>query len=91
MIGKDLFRVLKQKMGENFESFISEKITVVPGDITFKDLGINDPNLKEELLRDVDVIVNLAATTNFDERYTIAIFFHRKLDTLLNPYIEIAE
>jgi len=62
--------VLKQKMGANFNPFISEKVTVVPGDLSYKDLGIKDPDLMEELLREVDVIINLAATTNFDERYT---------------------
>ncbi|XP_057534115.1 alcohol-forming fatty acyl-CoA reductase-like [Amaranthus tricolor] len=69
VIGKALFKVLKQKMGSNFNSFISEKIKVVPGDITCEDLGIKDSNIKEEILKEVDVIVNLAATTNFDERY----------------------
>ena len=58
-------------MGSNFNSFISEKIKVVPGDITCEDLGIKDSNIKEEILKEVDVIVNLAATTNFDERYTL--------------------
>ena len=70
MIGKDLFRVLKQKMDTNFESFIAKKVTVVPGDISCKDMGIKDPNLEDELLKDTDVIVNLAATTKFIERYT---------------------
>ena len=70
VIGKDLFKVLKQKMNANFECFISKTVTVVPGDITHKDLGIKDSNLEEELLRDVDVVVNLAATTKFIERYS---------------------
>ena len=70
MIGKELFIVLKQKMGGNFDSFISKKVMVVPGDITHKDLGINEPSLKDELLTNIDVIVNLAATTKFIERYT---------------------
>ncbi|GMH11123.1 hypothetical protein Nepgr_012964 [Nepenthes gracilis] len=76
VIGKDLFRVLKQKMGRNFSSFISEKITVVPGDISHEDLAIKDPNLIEEMKRDIDVIVNLAATTNFDERYDISLYLN---------------
>ena len=76
MLGKDLFRVLKQKMGANFESFISEKIMVVPGDITCKNLGIKDPKLNDELFRDIDVIVNLAATTNFDERYDVSLYLN---------------
>ncbi|XP_048444880.1 fatty acyl-CoA reductase 3-like isoform X2 [Pyrus x bretschneideri] len=54
-------------------SIISEKLTVVPGDISREDLGLNDSSLREEMLSHIDVIVNLAATTNFDERYDIAL------------------
>ncbi|XP_074266426.1 alcohol-forming fatty acyl-CoA reductase-like [Silene latifolia] len=60
-------------MGANFKSFISEKVTVVPGDITLEGLAIKDLKLKEELWSDIDVIINLAATTNFDERYDVSL------------------
>ncbi|XP_074268160.1 alcohol-forming fatty acyl-CoA reductase-like [Silene latifolia] len=73
VLGKDLFDVLKQKMGANFNSFISEKVTVVPGDITLEDLTIKDLKLKEELWRDIDIIINLAAITNFNERYDVSL------------------
>ncbi|XP_027343512.1 fatty acyl-CoA reductase 3-like [Abrus precatorius] len=73
IIAKDLFNVLKEKLGANFKSFISEKLTVVPGDITYEDLSLNDSLLREEICNQTDVIVNLAATTNFDERYDIAL------------------
>ena len=69
MVGKDLFRVLKDKWGGNLNTLISQKVTLVPGDITFENLGIKDSTLLEETWREVDVVVNLAATTNFDERY----------------------
>ncbi|CAN1171436.1 Fatty acyl-CoA reductase 3 [Linum perenne] len=73
IIGKELFRVVKEKYGENLGTILSEKIVLVPGDISLDDgLGIKDSNLKEQMLEEVDVIVNLAATTNFDERYDIA-------------------
>ena len=48
---------------------MSEKLTVVPGDISQEDLNLKDPILGEEIFNQTDVIVNLAATTNFDERY----------------------
>lgn len=76
VIAKDLFKVLKQKMGAKFNSFISEKVTVVPGDITCEDLAIKELNLKEELWTNIDVIVNLAATTNFDERYDVSLYLN---------------
>ncbi|XP_071711120.1 alcohol-forming fatty acyl-CoA reductase-like [Rutidosis leptorrhynchoides] len=72
-VGKDLFKVLKEKHGTNFENFLSEKVTMVAGDITFEDLGIQDSSLKAEMCRDIDVVVNVAATTNFDERYDVAL------------------
>lgn len=69
IIGKDLFRLLRDKWGANINSIVSEKLTVVPGDMSKDDLGLEDSDLREEILSQVDVIVNLAATTNFDERY----------------------
>ncbi|KAI6685294.1 hypothetical protein NL676_031207 [Syzygium grande] len=73
VLGKELFRVVKEKYGPNFSSLISEKVTVVPGDITCEDLGVADLDLREQLWAQIDVIVNLAATTNFDERYDVAL------------------
>lgn len=69
MIAKDLFRLLKEKWGSNLNSFIAEKLTVVAGDISREDLGLRDLSLRQEMLNQLDAIVNLAATTNFDERY----------------------
>ncbi|KAG9158121.1 hypothetical protein Leryth_000278 [Lithospermum erythrorhizon] len=60
-------------MGQKLNSLISEKITIVPGDITFENLGVKDSNLLEEMCREVDVVVNVAATTNFDERYDVSL------------------
>ncbi|XP_075512774.1 putative fatty acyl-CoA reductase 4 [Primulina tabacum] len=69
VISKDLFRVLKGNYGENFNSFLSQKVRVVAGDITFENLGVKDSNLLEEMWKEIDIVVNSAATTNFDERY----------------------
>lgn len=69
VVGKDLFKVLREKCGANFTTFISQRTTIVPGDITCENLGVNDTNLLEEIWKEVDIVVNLAATTNFDERY----------------------
>lgn len=73
IIGKEVFKVLREKMGPNkFSSFISEKVTAVPGDISTRNLGVKDSVLSEEMLREVDVVINIAANTNFDERYDVA-------------------
>ncbi|MED6164298.1 hypothetical protein PIB30_088333 [Stylosanthes scabra] len=74
IISKDLFRCLKDKLGPNFNSFIAEKLRLVPGDISRQDLGLDsDPILKQQICDETDAIINLAATTNFDERYDISL------------------
>ncbi|XP_076893981.1 alcohol-forming fatty acyl-CoA reductase-like [Bidens hawaiensis] len=72
-VGKDLFKLLKEKHGTNLKKFLSEKVTPVGGDITCEDLGVQDSTLKDEMWRDVDIVVNAAATTNFDESYDLAL------------------
>uniref|UniRef100_A0A1J3FWS9 Fatty acyl-CoA reductase n=1 Tax=Noccaea caerulescens TaxID=107243 RepID=A0A1J3FWS9_NOCCA len=72
ILGKDLYRVLKEKYGSNLNQLTTEKITVVNGDICLEDLGLQDSDLAQEMIHQVDAIVNLAATTKFDERYDIA-------------------
>ncbi|EYU36077.1 hypothetical protein MIMGU_mgv1a018441mg, partial [Erythranthe guttata] len=66
-IAKDLFRVLKEKNGGNLSTLVTEKVRVVAGDITCDYLGVKDSLLFDEMLEQLDVVVNLAANTNFDE------------------------
>ncbi|CAL5212261.1 unnamed protein product [Lathyrus oleraceus] len=73
ILKKNLFKLLKENHGEKFNSFISEKVTVVPGDISQEEFNLKDSNLVKELYNETNVIVNLAATTNFDERYDAAL------------------
>ncbi|XP_052208744.1 alcohol-forming fatty acyl-CoA reductase-like [Diospyros lotus] len=74
VISKDLFRVLREKMGANLSSLLAERVTPVAGDISANEnLGVKDLNLVEEMWREVDIVVNMAATTNFDERYDVAL------------------
>ncbi|CAK7329345.1 unnamed protein product [Dovyalis caffra] len=73
VIAKDLFKVLREKHGASLHSFISEKVTPVPGDVSFEDLGVKDSSQNDEMCREVDVVLNFAATTNFDERYDVAL------------------
>ncbi|KAM3377661.1 hypothetical protein P3S68_010074 [Capsicum galapagoense] len=68
----DLFKVLREKLGANLHGFIQDKVFPVPGDIACDGLGINS-ELKDDMCREVDIIVNSAGTTRFDERYDTAI------------------
>ncbi len=61
--------MLKAQCGgqDTFECFVKKKLTAVSGTISNDDLGM-DSDLADELASKVDVIVNAAATTAFDER-----------------------
>ena len=63
-----MFKVLKEKMGADFDSFILEKVVALSGNVVFEDLGIKPAKLKEEMCNEVQIIIHSAATTRFDER-----------------------
>ncbi|KAG0489679.1 hypothetical protein HPP92_006542 [Vanilla planifolia] len=73
VIGKELFDVLREKHEDGFDAFISEKINPIAGDIVREDLGIEDCDLREKFYKEIDIFVNTAATTNFYERYDVAL------------------
>ncbi|XP_026377963.1 probable fatty acyl-CoA reductase 5 [Papaver somniferum] len=71
--GKEVFRVLRKKHGLGFDSFISEKVTPVFGDISLENLGIKDSALRKKIHKEVQIVANFTATTNLDERYDVAL------------------
>nr|GMD69537.1 alcohol-forming fatty acyl-CoA reductase-like [Ipomoea batatas] len=73
VMAKDLFRVVKEKYGEKLNSIISEKVSVVAGDVTIENMGVKDSHLLDQMHREVELVVNLAAITDFYERYDVAI------------------
>ncbi|XP_022153045.1 fatty acyl-CoA reductase 3-like isoform X2 [Momordica charantia] len=72
VVGKDLFTRLKDKWRGDLNTLISEKVRLVAGDISLPNMGLKDSNLLEEMKNQVEIIVNLAATTKFYERYDVA-------------------
>ncbi|CAD5324855.1 unnamed protein product [Arabidopsis thaliana] len=71
---KDLFKVLRDNLGdEKLNTLLSEKVVPVAGDIAMDHLGMKDSDLRERMQKEIDVIVNVAATTNFDERYDVGL------------------
>lgn len=70
LTGGEIFGMLRQKHRHGFDDFIQEKICPLPGDIVYENLGLGNAQL-EELSKDIDIIVNGAATTNFFERYVV--------------------
>ncbi|KAI3839457.1 hypothetical protein MKX03_017718 [Papaver bracteatum] len=73
VIGKELFRVLREKHGPRFHSFISGKVTPIFGDISLENLGIEDSDLEKKMHKEIHLVANFAATTNFNERYDVAL------------------
>ncbi|EAZ45714.1 hypothetical protein OsI_32440 [Oryza sativa Indica Group] len=72
VIGKELFGLLKEQHGKGFQSFIDEKVVPLAADMMHQNLGLEESTL-QELAKDLNIIVNGAATTNFYERYDVAL------------------
>jgi fatty acyl-CoA reductase len=62
-----LFKVVREMWGANLESFVSEKVIAVPGDISYDNLGVNDCKRRQAMWKEIDIILNSTATTSFDE------------------------
>ncbi|KAF6153512.1 hypothetical protein GIB67_027379 [Kingdonia uniflora] len=73
MIPKEVFKVLREKLGAGFDDFVLEKIVLIVGDTACENLRIEDSDLRDGLWREVDIIVNTAAAIKFDERYDVAL------------------
>ncbi|WVZ77692.1 hypothetical protein U9M48_025531 [Paspalum notatum var. saurae] len=72
IVGKELFDVLREKHGADFHSFIKEKTSPLAGDIRHPNLGLGTAQANQ-LLEQIDIIISGAATTNFYERYDVAL------------------
>ncbi|EOA23870.1 hypothetical protein CARUB_v10017087mg [Capsella rubella] len=74
VLEKDLFRVLRNNLGDaNLKALVSEKVVPIPGDISVDNIGVKDSDLLQLMWNEIDIIVNVAATTNFDERYDVGL------------------
>ncbi|XP_037450093.1 probable fatty acyl-CoA reductase 4 [Triticum dicoccoides] len=74
VVGKELFRVLRQRHGSGFDAFIAEKVVALAGDVRHEGFGVEAETLHELRLTDeLNIIINSAATTNFYERYDEAL------------------
>uniref|UniRef100_A0ACD5TU52 Uncharacterized protein n=1 Tax=Avena sativa TaxID=4498 RepID=A0ACD5TU52_AVESA len=71
VVDTELFRQLQEVHGEDYHGFIASKLVPVVGDVREANIGIA-PELADEIAARVDIIVNSAANTTFDERYDVA-------------------
>ncbi|XP_030966446.1 fatty acyl-CoA reductase 2-like isoform X2 [Quercus lobata] len=72
ILDSELFKCLEQMHGESFEAFMMRKLVPVAGNVCEPNLGM-DPDTANEIAKEVDVIINSAGNTNFDERYDVAL------------------
>uniref|UniRef100_A0A0E0KPD3 Fatty acyl-CoA reductase n=1 Tax=Oryza punctata TaxID=4537 RepID=A0A0E0KPD3_ORYPU len=72
IIGKGLFDVLRKQHGAAFHSFIKEKVCPLAGDVMHENFGLGTSEILR-IAQEIDIIVNGAATTNFMERYDVAL------------------
>lgn len=74
IINTELFRCLREIHGKDYREFMSSKLVPVIGNIREANVGI-EPELADEISKEVDVIINSAANTAFDERFGMFLLF----------------
>ncbi|PHT37045.1 Fatty acyl-CoA reductase 2 [Capsicum baccatum] len=67
VLNADIFKNLKQVHGKSYYTFMLSKLVPVVGNVSETHLGL-DKDLTNVIAKEVDVIVNSAANTTFDER-----------------------
>ncbi|EOY09601.1 Jojoba acyl CoA reductase-related male sterility protein [Theobroma cacao] len=77
IINAELFKCLQQTYGNSYKNFMLSKLVPVVGNVCESDLGL-DGDLADMIAKEVDIIVNSAAKTTFDERYDVAIDVNTK-------------
>lgn len=60
-----IFDPLQAALGSTFERYVSERVTVVEGDVSRADLGL-DPGVLDNLRRKLDVVINSGGLTDFN-------------------------
>ncbi|XP_038883521.1 fatty acyl-CoA reductase 2, chloroplastic-like [Benincasa hispida] len=77
IINAELFKCLRQSHGKYYMSFMMSKLIPVAGNVCESDVGLH-VDFAHLIANEVDVIVNSAANTTFDERYDVAIDINTK-------------
>jgi alcohol-forming fatty acyl-CoA reductase len=65
VLGSAAFGRIREQRGEDFSSYVSEKVCVLEGDVHAPSLGLEEEDLLE-LSREVDIVIHAAASVVFD-------------------------
>ncbi|XP_015647956.1 fatty acyl-CoA reductase 1 isoform X1 [Oryza sativa Japonica Group] len=68
-----IFQPLREKYQTHFSSWFWDKVFPLAGDVSLKNFGIGDARLAEDIRKETNIIVHMAATVNFAERYDTAL------------------
>ncbi|XP_044948221.1 fatty acyl-CoA reductase 2, chloroplastic-like [Hordeum vulgare subsp. vulgare] len=71
IVNTELFKYLQQLRGVDYNHFLARKLVAVVGNVGEANMGIA-PKMADEIAKEVDIIINSAGNTTFDERYDIA-------------------
>ncbi|KAL7201778.1 hypothetical protein ACSBR1_033475 [Camellia fascicularis] len=84
IINTELFKRLQQTYGESYQDFMLSKLVPVVGNVCKDNLALED--VADAIKNEVDVIINSAANTNFDERLLPFISLIIHISTLTKLY-----
>ncbi|OMO54551.1 Male sterility, NAD-binding protein, partial [Corchorus capsularis] len=68
----ELFKCIRKMYGEHYEAFMMNKLVPVVGNVCESDLGL-ESNLAMAIMQDVQIILNSAGETSFDQRYDVGL------------------
>ncbi|PIA60009.1 hypothetical protein AQUCO_00400708v1 [Aquilegia coerulea] len=68
----ELFKNLLQTHGKSHQKYLMSKLVPIVGNLCEPNLGINT-EISDRVANEVDVIINSAGNTTFDERYDVAL------------------
>lgn len=72
IINAELFKQMRQIHGKSYQSFMLSKLVPVVGNVCENNIGV-DEVAADFMSKEINVIVNSAANTTFDERYDVAL------------------
>uniref|UniRef100_A0A0D9XIZ1 Fatty acyl-CoA reductase n=1 Tax=Leersia perrieri TaxID=77586 RepID=A0A0D9XIZ1_9ORYZ len=72
-VRSEIFQPLRDKYQTHFNFWFWDKVFPLAGDVSLTNLGIGDARLAEDVRKETYIIVHMAATVNFAERYDTAL------------------
>ena len=90
LIENGTFDPLREIYGAGLDDFVQEKVTVIPGDITSRFLGMKEDEAKA-LSSTLDVFINSAGLTNFNPNLEHALEINTLSEYNIQEFIELGD